>query len=121
MSTQAELKLVDLNDADAITHERREAARYVIGGRVTAVRKPPSSDEHRNCICSLELLNISDTGLGVVSLEPIELSSCITVIFPPHGPEHGIDLTGRVVRCMQRGDHDEGYEVGIQLIKRQAA
>ena len=64
------------------------------------------------------VLNISDTGVGVMSQEPVEVDSRIAIFFPPHGPERGFDLFGRVVRCVHR---EAGHEVGIALEQRLAA
>ena len=119
--SSASLKLVDPNPLDDIESERRRTSRYVIAGRVTAVQQPPDTEEHRNRICSLELMNMSDSGMGVISSEPIAVDSSITVFFPPHGPERGFDLYGRVVRCLPCVEDRQGHMVGIRLEKRQAA
>ncbi len=119
MTTQeANLKLVGAEQNDALAFERRTSSRHVLTGRVTAVRTKPDAEDHHKCISSLELLNISTEGLGVLSQEPVSLDSSITIFFPPHGPERGMDMYGRVVRCIPRS---HGHELGIQLYQRMAA
>ncbi|MFP4145420.1 MAG: PilZ domain-containing protein [Phycisphaeraceae bacterium] len=97
--------------------EKRRSVRQVISGKVTALVKT-SVLRRRQRICSLELLNISDTGLGAISQEAVEPGSRISVFFPPHGFERGYDLIGTVVRC-HRGD--TGHELGIELHAKMAA
>ena len=116
--SQATLKLVEPADTDALTFERRGSSRYVIAGRFTAVRGSDTEGHGAKRICSLELMNISDGGLGAVSKDPIDIDARITVFFPPHGPERGFDMCGRVVRCSQL---DRGHEVGIRFDERHAA
>jgi hypothetical protein len=108
----------DLGDADVFPLERRRADRHCISGRVTAVRSERLDDGPHNHICSLQMLDISDSGLGAVVGEPVEPGSRIAVFFPPHGPEHGFDLLGTIVRCQRR---EQGWEVGIQFEQKAAA
>jgi hypothetical protein len=105
-------------DTDAYRLERRTALRHSIAGRVTAVQSHDEADGQLSRICSLQLLNISDSGLGALSEESMELGSSLAVFFPPHGPERGIDLVGQVVRCVAR---ENGHEIGIRLEARAAA
>jgi hypothetical protein len=111
MSSPA-LKLVRPENQDIIPLERRRRRRNTIAGRVTALRATADMPETRTRICPLQLLNMSDTGLAAVSQEPVELNTSIAVFFPPHGPEQGFDVYGRVVRCTPR---DYGHELGIQF------
>jgi hypothetical protein len=115
-----ELKLVQNEKQAAETYpmERRRSERHRISGRVTALLGQTEPGGLRRRICSLSLVNLSDTGLGAVSQEAFELGSTIAVFFPPHGPERGFDLYGKVVRCVENG---AGHEIGIQLRKRMAA
>lgn len=116
---QAALRLVEPKfERDHFLFERRGSVRRPITGQVTAVRNPGISTDVRPKICSLRLLDISDTGLGVLSAEPAELGADMTVLFPPHGPDGVFDSRGRVVRCIQ---HDFGYEIGIHFDGRSAA
>ena len=117
MSAQPSLKLVEppvRSDDAAIPLERRAYRRHTISGRVTAVQTAQTTEPTacRNRICSLELRNISDTGLGAVAGEPIQVNTAITVFLPPHGAEQGSDLYGRVIRCTAR---DHGHDVGIRF------
>ena len=102
-------------DDDSIFLERRRAPRRTVGGRVTTVAD--STDSTRR-IASLQLLNISDTGIGAISQDPVHIGSTIAVFFPPHGAEQGFDLYGTVVRCQQT---DQGYRIGIMLRQAMAA
>jgi hypothetical protein len=118
--SQAALKLVavDPADSDVLRFERRQTSRHNICGCVTSLQKSPGLGTEGNRISSLQLLNISDTGMGGVLQEPVELGTSISAFFPPHGPEHGFDRYGYVVRCTQISN---GYEVGIRFISRAAA
>ncbi|MCX5660284.1 MAG: PilZ domain-containing protein [Planctomycetota bacterium] len=100
--------------------ERRRAERRVITGRVTAVARPPHPGPAHGRICSLQLLNLSETGVGLLSQEPVELNSLVTVFFPAQGAQRGRDATGRVVRCTPRA-RGFGHEVGIHFEARVAA
>lgn len=92
--------------------EHRRAQRRVVTGRVTAVFRPPVPGPAHGRICSVQLLNLSDTGLGILSQEPLEVDGFITVFFPAQGGQRGRDATGRVVRCTER---HFGHEVGIHF------
>ena len=105
-------------DTDAYRLERRMTLRHSLAGRVTAVQTHDQTDGQLSRICSLQLLNISDSGLGALSEEPVEPGSSVAVFFPPHGPERGFDLVGQVVRCVAR---ENGHEIGIRLETRAAA
>ena len=112
------LKFVDPTEQNTLACERRTTSRYVLTGRVTAVRHTDADRITGKRICSLELMNISDSGLGALCQDPIDLESRITIFFPPHGPERGFDLSGRVVRCNAR---ERGHELGIRFDSRHAA
>ena len=117
------LKLVDPDGeefSDVLPMERRTDSRFVISGRVTAVRASRPQGERLNKICSLQLLNMSDTGVGAISQEPIEPGSSISIFFPPHGPEQGFDTCGEVVRCTARPG-EQGYDIGVRMYARAAA
>ena len=115
---QATPRYVSPAESDTLRMERRFWSRHVITGRVTAVRSDPHLGDDHKCICPLELLNISDGGLGAVVQEPVAPDSKITVFFPPHGPERGMDLCGEGVRC---SPCDQRHEIGIRFNKRYAA
>lgn len=119
MSSSGQLRLVDPDaNRDSLPFERRLHHRRSIHGRVTAIRTPRPGQEQPAMICPLTLCDMSDTGLGAISQEPLEPGSTITVLFPPHGPEKGFDLYGKVVRCNTRS---EGHEIGIQFSRQVAA
>jgi len=119
MSSSAALKLIREDDRrDTIPFERRRAKRHVVGGNVTAVRTDFTEDAHRHRITSLQMLNMSDSGLAAICQERIDLNTPIVVFFPPHGAERGFDAYGHVVRCKNR---DHGHELGIEFDMRPAA
>jgi hypothetical protein len=101
--------------------ERRSSDRHPLTGKVTALR---NMDGHNTGIlrkiCSLTLTDMSESGVGVVSDEPMDLDSTITILFPPHGPEAGYNITGQVVRCFENTDN-KIHHVGIQFSSRMAA
>lgn len=120
MDNAPNLRLAETNgqETDAYRLERRRALRHTVTSRVTALRTENGPEGRRNRICSLQLTNMSDTGLGGVCQEAVALDTQIAVFFPPHGPDRGFDLYGRVVRCIER---DAGCEIGIRFETRAAA
>ena len=102
---------------DTLRFERRRAERHALTGRATAVSH--GVDEcTQGRIRSLQMTNISDSGLGAVCQDAVPPGTPITVFFPPHGPERGFDAVGRVVRCTPRG---YGHEIGIRFENKPAA
>ena len=120
MSDTTGLRLVDPreHEFDSIPMEKRSSPRWRLSGRVTALISEQLADERRNRISSVELLNMSQGGIGAFSLETIPADAMITIFIPPHGPEAGYDVTGQVVRLRPR---DGGYEFGIRVFRRMAA
>jgi hypothetical protein len=106
------------NPPDSYMLEHRVAPRHRVSGRVTCVQYEAGPDGAQHRIASLQLLNMSNAGVGALAQEPMALNSSVAVFFPPHGPERGFDLFGRVVRCIHR---DNGHEIGIRLEARAAA
>jgi hypothetical protein len=121
MST-ATLKLVDLTapppPRDAYRFEQRRAARYQVNGRATAISKADPAGGTLQRIRSLQLTNMSDSGLGAVCQDAVPVDSTIVVFIPPHGPERGMDYYGRVARCTAK---DYGHEIGIHFDVKPAA
>lgn len=117
--SNATLKLTDRNaePSDVLPFERRRERRRTTRGQVTALRTATTRGD-TNRICSLRLVDMSDSGLGAVVSEPLDIGSTIAVFFPPHGPERGFDLYGQVVRCQPCS---EGHELGIRFDARAAA
>lgn len=99
---------------DSLRFERRRADRHAVVGRVTSLQYfgKPGPQQHRK-IASLQLVNISDTGVCVLAQEPVEVNAAMTIFFPPHGVERGFDAIGHVVRCTRRDDHH--HELGIRF------
>lgn len=103
---------------DRLSFERRNAKRRTVSGRVTAVASAGVESGPLNRITPLQLLNMSDTGIGAVAQDETTVGTRITVFFPPHGAERGFDASGTVVRCRA---YEHGYELGIRLSARAAA
>jgi len=121
--TLTELRLVKIerHEDDPIPLERRIAHRKPQSGRVTALLTIKTDDETRNRICSLELRDMSETGLGAVTCEALPRGGEVTIFFPPHGPERGFDLYGKIMWCREAKDASEGFEVGVHLNRQAAA
>ncbi len=108
----------DEHRSDAIPFDRRLAVRRPVSGHVTAVRREQREDGAHNRICALNLVDMSNFGLGAFCQEPIPEGTAITVFFPPHGPDRGFDAYGQVLRC----EAAEGrYRIGIRFVGRAAA
>lgn len=107
-----------ITESDRLFLERRRTPRHSISGHVTAVAQDGERAGEGHRICALQLLNISDTGLGVVAQQPLNLGTRVSVFFAPHGAEPGFDVNGVVVRCNAR---EAGHEVGLRLDHRLAA
>lgn len=101
---------------DRLSFERRTDKRREVSGRVTAVTNSGMGPKNR--ITPLQLLNMSDTGIGALAQDETAVGSMITVFFPPHGAEQGFDACGTVVRCRP---FEHGFELGIRLNARAAA
>lgn len=118
--SHAALRLVaqDSTHQDTLKFERRQTHRRVISGRVTSLQQSANPSLQHNKICSLQLLDISDAGLGAIVDNPIEPGSPISIFFPPHGPEQGFDRHGQVVRCVKR---EHGHQIGVRFTIKSAA
>jgi len=105
-------------DTGSLRFEQRRHTRHAVTLRATAVIRPADPDASLNKIRSLALMNMSDGGLGATCQDAIEPGSQITVFIPPHGPERGHDVFGRVIRCDRR---DYGFEIGVTFDRQLAA
>lgn len=103
---------------DAYRFEQRRAERYQVTGRATAVSQADPADGTLQRIRSLQLVNMSDCGIGAVCQDALDVDSTIVVFVPPHGPERGMDYYGRVARCTKK---DYGHEIGIHFDAKPAA
>lgn len=116
------LKLVSETDYQpaSLKFERRQSPRHQIYARVTAVshKSQDTPGDARGQICSLELVDMSATGVGAWSQQEIPLGSQVSVFIPAHGAEAGFDMLGKVVRSNAA---DNGYSIGILLESRMAA
>gem|GEM_PF-6849934 len=126
------LRLVQpVNEAprDVLPFERRACDRKRMVGQVTGIvlaeeENPKNAGCTRektfrsNKIAGFHLQDRSETGMGLLSQEPVESGHRITVFVPPHGAEPGEDITGKVVRCDSiDGGSGSGYWVGIELAR----
>ncbi len=120
---QVGLKLVKIerHELDPLPLERRIAHRKPTNGRVTALLTIKTDDETRNRICSLELRDMSDTGVGAVTSEPLPREGNITIFLPPHGPERGFDLYGQIMWCRPNREGGDDFEIGVRLNQQAAA
>jgi len=103
---------------DVFLLERRGNPRHRMRGRVTALVMNGQGQTRRHQIVPLELYDISDSGIGATSDQPLDVGSYATIFMPPHGTDAGFELEGTVTRCAIRPD---GYSVGIEFMKRTAA
>ena len=114
-----------LNDSSAVISdtlyfERRRHPRRRARGQVTAVIREPGSQPHDSAkMLTFDLLDISDSGVGLSAQQPVAVGSRITVFFAPHGPEPGFDLVGEVVRC-QSTDNNHIIGIALEETKKQA-
>ena len=106
-----------LNDSSAVISdtlyfERRRHPRRRTRGQVTAVIRESGSEDAPAQLVTLDLLDLSDSGIGATADKPLPVGNRITVFFPPHGPEPGFDLAGEIVRCQS---NDDRHLIGIAL------
>lgn len=99
--------------------DRRDSPRRHISMRVTAVASDDNTVDSHKRICSLELLNLSDSGLAAIVQQPLDPGTRLALFFPPHGPEQGFDLFGTIVRCQRNNDNLP--VIGVRLDRRIAA
>lgn len=102
--------------SDVLFMERRGSDRLPLNGSASAIITDNADPKQpAKKICTVQLANQSDTGLGIITPEPIPTGHHITVFIQPHGAENGYDLSGTVVRCHK---HTLGHEVGINTPSR---
>lgn len=98
--------------------DRRRNHRYVMTGRVTMLRRAHTTECHRQPICCVQLEDLSDGGVSAHSDMPLAIDEPVAVLFPPCGPQRGVDLLGHVIRCDP--DHD-GYHLAVAFDRLPAA
>lgn len=81
------------------------------------LRRSHDAQAYRHPVCSIQLTDMSDGGVGAHTDVPLQPHELVAVFIPPHGNEGGFDLYGHVVRCQPTGD---GYDIGIALDLRPA-
>lgn len=114
------LRLHDTSNepVDTYIFERRRSLRRATSGQVTVLLRKVDEEGARYRITSMNLLDMSDTGLGGMCGDALEPDSNVSVLFPPHGPEQGFDVTGHIVRSTPRA---QGHQIGIRFDVRRAA
>ena len=112
MTQPLRLTTDDSANSDALYFERRRATRRRTSGKVTAVYQAATDQDGPQRLITLQLNDLSDTGVGVTAPDPISVGSKITLFFPSHGNEPGFDLAGTVVRC---SSIDDRHRIGIAL------
>lgn len=105
-------------DAQSLRFERRHSLRHPAGGQVTMLRRNHEAGAYLFPICSIQLIDMSDGGVGARTDVPLKTNEPVAVFIPPHGNERGFDLYGHVVRC---DPASQGYHVGIAFDYRPAA
>lgn len=119
---QAQLQQTKMTQSisDSLRFERRRADRHPVMGRVTSLFQPAQTDwQGRKRIASVQLVNISHSGVCVQTGEPVAPGTLMTLYFPPHGPERGFDAIGTVVRCIRKDDRT--HELGVHFDFKPAA
>jgi hypothetical protein len=111
-------QLPESADRGPFTFDRRRGDRYTFEGQATVHRCDHDPLAYRHRTCSLDLKNLADGGLAAHSDVPLRPDETVTVFFPAHGPEHGIDRIGHVIRCRPV---QKGYEVAIKFDLDRAA
>ena len=91
--------------------DRRQTMRHDICAAVTLLRRADTGEAGSQPMCTVHLSDMSDEGVGARCDTALRVGEPVTLVFPPHGPERGIDLTGHVVRCISDGNG--GYDLGI--------
>ncbi len=98
--------------------DRRHSARHTVSGRVTVQRHDHDPAAYQHPICSVELCDMGHGGMAAVSDVAMAPNELVEIYFPAHGAEQGLDLRGRVVRCIPTHG---GYRVAIAFDTQLAA
>ncbi len=117
---QPTLRLVrdkPLDEVGPYKFERRRQPRWATSGRVTIVNygqeEPGRASVESKRIGSLQLFDLSATGVGAWAQHEMPVGSRVAVFFPPRGTQQGFDRYGTVVRC-EHHPH-QGFDIGVQL------
>lgn len=117
---QPTLRLVKdkpLDEVGPYRFERRLKPRWSTSGQVTIVNygneEPGKPSNEQKRIGSLQLFDMSATGVGAWSQSEMPVGSQVAVFFPPRGNQAGFDRYGTVVRC-EHHPH-QGWDIGVQL------
>jgi hypothetical protein len=115
------LKLADptTNEhADILPFEQRRSHRRPLKLQVTALREADPDSGVVRQIVSLDLRDMSETGLGARCTHAMPAGASLTIFFQPHGTEGGAVVHGRIVRSRPT---PTGHDIGIRLLNRAAA
>jgi len=120
MSQAQPFKLVTTQPIpDTYKLERRSAPRRPSQGLLTAVCTTEEENGQRyRRITRLQMLNISETGIGAVCDDALPIGTSVAMLIPPHAPDNGFDMFGKVVRCNPTA---QGFDIGIALDQAHAA
>jgi len=109
---------MDPVDRDVLPFERRQSLRHLITDQATSLQKTGDKSDSRSLICSFQMFDISETGLGGIVEQPVQLGATITVFPSPHAAGNSVVCYGHVVSCTAC---DNGYRIGIRLVRKCAA
>jgi len=115
------LKLADPitnENPDILPFEQRRSHRRPLQVQVTALRDAEPDSGVVRQIVSLELRDMSETGLGARCTHAMPTGASLTIFFQPHGTEGGAIVHGRIVRSRPTS---AGHDIGIRLLSRAAA
>lgn len=118
IDTPCEDQLEAADAPQTLQFERRTGERHIVSGRVTALRRSLDPAASPSPVCSLQLQDMADDGLSATCDIPLEPDEPLAIFFPPHGPERGFDLYGRVMRC-EAGPRN--YAIAIRFHDQRAA
>ncbi|MCC5831020.1 MAG: PilZ domain-containing protein [Phycisphaeraceae bacterium] len=114
------LRLVDLTGhRDSYPLERRGAHRRRLSGTVTAIvitREGGSTTLGQ--IAPIQLMDISESGIGGISAGHLPEDAVVRLHFPPMNHEPGFEAIGRIARCRQTAN---GWSIGVAFIKQSVA
>lgn len=90
--------------------ERRQFRRFPL--QLTAKAKTEADKPADTDTVDIEVANFSLGGLRIRSQKPIEPNARVRVKMPPFGTRPQIDISGRVVHCVEE---DQRFQLGIEF------
>jgi len=107
--------------------DQRAEPRHGADFQVTLLRRDHDPGAYRHPICRLQMKDMSSAGIGAICDTPLAVDERVSLYFPAHGPEPGIEFEGHVVRCHWQHPRPEahgglgGYDIAIRFDVRAAA